>query len=101
DRLQAEALAQILQQQGWSVWLDRDILAGQTFDRVIKEALDVAKCVIVLWSRYSVASNWVKDEAADAATRQILVPVSIEDIDIPLGFRRLQTANLSDWHGSS
>jgi hypothetical protein len=94
-------MADLLEQHGWSVWWDRTILPGQSFDQVIQEALNSAKCVIVLWSRHSIVSDWVKDEAADAAARHILVPALIEDVSIPLGFRRLQTANLSDWQGKS
>jgi hypothetical protein len=57
--------------------------------------------VVVLWSRTSAASDWVKDEAADAAKRHILIPVLIEDIPIPLGFRRIQTLNLTRWDGKA
>jgi len=42
-------------------------------------------------------SSWVKTEAADARDRRILVPVLIEDVRIPLEFRRLQAANLTQW----
>jgi hypothetical protein len=41
----------------------------------------------------------VKTEAAEAMRRKILVPVLIEDIKIPLEFRRLQAADLSTWTG--
>jgi hypothetical protein len=63
---------------------------------VIEEALDSARCVVVLWSKASVASQWVKTEAAEAMRRKILVPVLIEDVKIPLEFRRLQAAGPVD-----
>jgi TIR domain len=66
---------------------------------VIEEALDSAKCVVVLWSKQSISSDWVKDEAEEGNRRGILVPVSIEEVKAPLGFRRLQTANLVGWKG--
>jgi hypothetical protein len=53
--------------------------------------------VIVLWSRASTKSNWVKEEAAEGRKRDILVPVLIEDVTIPLGFRSLQAAQLVGW----
>ena len=68
-------------------------------DQVIEEALDSAQCVVVLWSHASVASSWVKTEAAEAMRRKILVPALIEDVKIPLEFRRLQAADLSRWQG--
>ena len=99
DRDRARAVAQALTDQGWSVWWDRTIPPGRQFDEVIEEALDSARCVVVLWSKASVASQWVKTEAAEAMRRKILVPVLIEDVKIPLEFRRLQAADLSTWTG--
>ena len=99
DRERAKLFADVLSEQGWSVWWDRAIPAGRQFDEVIEEALDAAKCVVVLWSQASVASTWVKTEAAEAMRRKALIPALIEDVKIPLEFRRLQAADLSRWQG--
>ena len=101
DRASAESLAGALTQRGWSVWWDRSIPPGKVFADVIEAALADAKCVIVLWSKNSVTSGWVKAEAADALERQILIPALIEEVRIPLEFRRLQAARLLDWSGST
>jgi hypothetical protein len=45
DRDKAKALAELCQQQDWSVWWDRRIPPGRSFDEVIEEALGAAKCV--------------------------------------------------------
>ena len=99
DRERARLLADVLAEQGWSVWWDREIPPGRQFDEVIEEALDAAKCVVVLWSQASAASTWVKTEAAEAMRRKALIPAIIEDVKIPLEFRRLQAADLSRWNG--
>ena len=101
DRDKAKALAELFQQQDWSVWWDRNIPPGRSFDEVIEEALGAAKCVVVLWSKNSASSDWVKGEAAEALQRKILVPVRIESANVPLEFRRLQTVDLSDWKGGT
>lgn len=99
DRLRAKPLAEALRQLGWSVWWDRTILAGKTWDQAIETALAEARCVIVLWSRDSVQSDWVRTEAEEAKRRGILVPALLDDVNIPLAFRRVQAANLVGWNG--
>ena len=99
DRAKAKVLADGLSARGWSVWWDRTIPPGRTFDEVIEEALDDAQCVVVLWSTTSVASNWVRAEAAEGARRQILVPALLDKVKIPLEFRRVQAADLMSWSG--
>lgn len=100
DRTQAKVIAEALEQHGYSVWWDRIIPPGKTFDQIIKNALDAAKCIIVLWSRESVSSDWVKEEASEGARRHILIPVLINDVEIPLGFKRIQAAQLINWQGT-
>jgi TIR domain len=101
DRTRAGFLADLLAQRGWTVWWDRNIPAGKVFDEVIEAELDSAKCVIVLWSKASASSGRVKAEAAEGASRGILVPVSMEDVRVPLEFRRLQTITVSNWQAAA
>lgn len=101
DRERAGQLAQALGARGWSVWWDRKIIAGQAFDRAIERELETARCAVVLWSAHSVDSEWVKNEAAVAAERDVLVPALIDGVRLPLEFRRKQTADLVNWHGEA
>lgn len=97
DRERARKLAGELEARGWSVWWDRKISAGQIFDEVIERELGTAKSVVVLWSKHSVSSEWVRNEAAAAAERNVLVPVLMDSVKLPLEFRRRQTLNLIGW----
>lgn len=99
DRERARVLAQALESQGWSVWWDRNIQLGHDFDLVIEEALDGARCVIVVWTVDSVRSSWVRSEADDAKQRGVLLPVFFDDVRAPLAFRRIQSTFLVDWDG--
>jgi hypothetical protein len=101
DRARAQNLAKALEQHGWSVWWDPRIPPGKIFDEVIEKALNAAKCVVVLWSKNSVTSDWVKAEATEGKKRKILVPVLIDDVEIPLEFRRIQAASLVEWKETS
>jgi hypothetical protein len=101
DKNRMPLLIDALAAQGWSVWWDRTIPPGKTFDEVIEEALEAAKCVIVVWSQTSVKSQWVKTEAAEALKRRILVPILLDDVTIPLEFRRIQAARLINWKGAT
>ena len=101
DREWVVSLADVLRQQGWTVWWDRSIPFGQSFQEVIEKELNEAQCVIVVWSRHSVGSGWVSAEADEARNRNIMVPVLINDVSPPLVFRQLQTANLENWEGDT
>ena len=101
DREIARRLGQALSARGHDTWWDRTIPTGRVFDEVIQEALAAARCVIVLWSPTSVASNWVKTEAAEAAARNILLPVMVGIVPAPIEFKRIQSANLAAWNGDA
>lgn len=100
DKPRALAIAAILEKQGWSVWWDPKIPAGKTFAEVIDGALAEARAVVVLWSKVSVKKNWVIEEAQDGLNRDILVPVLIEDVSPPRGFKMIQAAVLWNWDGT-
>lgn len=98
DRERARMLAEAFEAQGWTVWWDRLIPFGKPFDEVIQDNLAAARCVVVLWSAHSVASKWVRSEAAAADERHVLVPVLLDrEVQLPLAFRLLQCADLHDW----
>ena len=97
DRVLAKAVAEALELRGRSVWWDRKIPLGQSFDKVIEDAIATARCAIVLWSQASVQSEWVRSEASEAKRRGILLPAFLEPVDPPLAFRLLNGADLSDW----
>jgi hypothetical protein len=101
DHERAGRLAAVLEAQGWTVWWDREIPPGATFDEHIEKALAGARCVIVLWSAESVTSRWVRTEASVASERGVLVPALIEPVTPPLEFRQIQAADLAEWSGDA
>ena len=99
DKTNVRLIAELLEQHGWSVWWDRQIPVGQKFDTVIEDELAKAYCVIVIWTRRSVTSEWVKNEASEAAQSGKLVPILLENVPLPLAFKRTETAMLAGWKG--
>jgi len=100
DKACAKKLAAAVERAGHSILWDRDIKGGAQFNREIELALQRADAIIVLWSRRSVESSWVRDEAAVGRDSARLVPVVIEDVQPPLGFRQFQTIDLGRWKPS-
>jgi tetratricopeptide (TPR) repeat protein len=87
----AKALATALNDNRHKVWWDKKIGGGSKFAAEIEQALDAAEVVIVLWSKDSIASPWVLDEAAEARDTNRLLPLALDDCKPPLGFRQIQT----------
>ena len=99
DEAFARRLAAALEHSGYTIWWDALIEGGAAFGRSIAKALESADAVLVLWSKTSVESDWVKDEAAQGRERHRLIPLSLDGTKPPLGFRQYQVIDLAHWHG--
>lgn len=100
DKPVAKQLAESLSSRGYDVFWDAKIPPGMTFDTYIFENLQGSNAVIVLWSKNSIHSDYVKEEAEYAKNRRMLVPLNIDGTDLPFGFTRIQATDLSGWHGA-
>ncbi len=96
---QGQALAAALKIENIDVWWDTALEAGETFDEKIQTVLEQVKCVIVVWSKESVKSEWVRAESSVGRERGILVPVMVQPVNIPVPFNLLHTADLIGWSG--
>ena len=99
DRENARYFAECFLEQGFSVWWDAALHAGETFDEVIENELKAARAVVVLWTQRSVSSRWVRAEATLADRRNKLISVAIEDCDRPIAFELTHTIDLANWSG--
>ena len=99
DKEPAQQIANALEALGHHIWWDEHLIPGEAFRAAIRQKLDEVDCVLVLWSRHSVESEWVQAEAGLAHDRGMLIPAKLEDVEPPMPFGGLQTADLQDWGG--
>jgi outer membrane protein OmpA-like peptidoglycan-associated protein len=93
-------LAKELRAAGANVWLDQlDIKPGTRWDKSIENALDASKTMLVILSNKSVASHNVMDEVSYALEEgKTVIPVLLEECDVPFRLRRLQFADFTKSH---
>ena len=101
DREVARRYASALEAAGLAVWWDDHLRSGEAFDEKIEAALRAASAVVVLWSKTSVASRWVRAEATLADRNKTLVPVMIEPCERPIMFELSHTVELGHWRGEA
>ena len=54
DQYRARAIADALEAEGFAVWWDTNLRAGESYDEVTEKNLREAGAVVVLWSTRSV-----------------------------------------------
>ena len=94
-----ENLAAYLEKKGYTVWWDTSLLAGERFPEVINKELRAASAVIVIWTPYSIGSEWVYAEATIANERKILITVHSDDValrQLPLPFNSRHSVPVED-----
>lgn len=99
DQQWVAKLAKALEDVGYAVWWDTQLLPGDDFHHTIPAVLEKARCAVVVWSKVSVGRKWVLAEANYALERDLLVPVSIEKVKPPLLFTLTHTENMQSWDG--
>ena len=97
----ARLYAEAFEREGLSVWWDVALRSGEAYDEVTEAALRGAGAVVVLWSRRSVLSRWVRAEATIADRNRTLIPAMIEPCERPIMFELTQTADLTHWDGAA
>jgi hypothetical protein len=99
DMAVVQRLVDRLRAGGATVNWDQDFIGGEDFDRAILEAIEAARCVIVVWSATSATSHYVRDEARLAQKGSKLVTTYVAGFDlarVPLGFGSLHAIPVDD-----
>jgi hypothetical protein len=101
DQAAAKRIVDALARDGLEAWWDHEIPPGRSWDEVIGQRIASADIVMVIWSARSIESNFVKEEAQIAYDAGKLLPLRIDDVEPPVGFRRVHAANLVGWRGEA
>ena len=99
DAPAAKQLAECIARAGHQVWWDRQIEGGSRFTAEIDRELKAADAVVVIWTKSSIESPWVQDEAAEGRDSGRLVPILVGADKPPLGFRQFQSIDFGNWDG--
>lgn len=101
DRRRLVPLVEALEAEGFSVWWDQHIGGGTNWREEIETHLDAAKVVLVVWSKLTIGpkGRFVRDEAGQAQEAGHYLPITIDNVRPPLGFREVQALDLSSWWG--
>ena len=89
DKPFVRRLAARLEKSHFQVWLDEhDLIAGDPLPESISKALQAAKVILVVVSKSSVASKWLRYELNVATDRMIkgecrVIPVVIDETPLP------------------
>jgi hypothetical protein len=94
DRALVERVRKALSAEGFSIWWDEDVTPRETWDRALEREIDIAGYVLVLWTRNSVDSDWVRTEANYARRKGKLVQVRFDPVEIPIAFSMIQYVDL-------
>lgn len=100
DRDVVLPIIKALENSGLTVWWDGLLEAGTVFLQTTEQALQQADAVLVIWTKTSINSNWVRDEATVGRDTGRLVPITIDGSPPPLGFRQFHVVDLSSWKNS-
>jgi hypothetical protein len=94
DRKKVADLVERLQKSGVSVWWDPELSPGSQWTTEVENRIKGASSVVIVWSRRSIASFFVKAEAMLALNLDKARPVRIEEVPPPFPFETIHAHDL-------
>lgn len=101
DKDKVDLLAAHMVKKNASVWVDRwELNVGDSIIQRVQEAITESDALLVILSKASIKSEWCKKELNSGLIREldekriVVLPVLLEDCDIPLFLREKMYADL-------
>lgn len=101
DQTKVAMLARAIADEGYEVWWDEELPPHRSYGDVITDKIATANAALVVWSKDSVQSEWVRAEADMARNQSKLIQTSLDDVMPPLPFNQIQNAAIGDWQGEA
>ncbi|HEX2674301.1 MAG TPA: toll/interleukin-1 receptor domain-containing protein [Polyangiaceae bacterium] len=98
DTPMVEPLVECLRRRGFEVTWDNDLPFGKRYREVLRAEIESADRVIVAWTRASVTSLWVQQEADLAFKERKLLPLRFETAEPPMPFGAIQSGDFTGWN---
>jgi hypothetical protein len=98
DREGVRILAEMLQFEGWDVWMDPSDPTGET-SAAVDMKLGSAGAILVLWSGYSRHSEYVRSEAATGLYKNKLIQAALDGQGAPRPYDSIDVIDLAGWTG--
>lgn len=93
----ARGLQEMLISEGYVVWRDSALRAGDQFPAEIERAIERCRWVVCLWSKTAAASDWVRREVRLGRIHGRVIPFTLDDCVLPEEFADLHAVKFSDW----
>ena len=101
DSVKVAMLARAITEAGYVVWWDEELPPHRSYGDVITDKIAMANAALVVWSKDSVQSEWVRAEADMARNQRKLIQTSLDEVMPPLPFNQIQYAPIGDWQGEA
>lgn len=100
DQVATLRLCELIESRSIKAWVSfRELKGGDHWDEKIDSALNSAAAVVVIVSRNSINSRYVRAEVEGALSAQLtVIPVLLEDVRLPIRWNTLQYIR---WNGES
>jgi hypothetical protein len=91
DKPRVRLVKRALERAGVTCWFDEDqVELGDNIPLTVQKGLEASECVLLFWSGQSQQSDWVQEEWAGIFLKKRLIPVRLDDCEMPpfIGSRR-------------
>ena len=101
NKIEVAGIVRYLQAHNINIWWNGDIVPRDRWRDRIKGNLAQCQAVLTLWTKQSVRSHSVIEEAGEGKRQGKLMHAKLDSAPLPYGFGEVQYASLTDWDRQS